>query len=177
VCIWLVFIHCCHRWCTEPWTWNWVRRVVETCNPKVSTKKIAVYNGHEVILWLQIRVQEADAWVRMTNDIFRWMGCFQRTEGTRIFGGITCSLFALSSTSDTYLTETWLPIRQCVDSTTGDHVTVIGLRVTILLYCISQGKREGTKIYIALCQNFILCKFPYSTMQFKLILLHLIRFP
>jgi hypothetical protein len=22
VCIWLVFIHCCHRWCTKPWTWN-----------------------------------------------------------------------------------------------------------------------------------------------------------
>jgi hypothetical protein len=22
VCIWLVFIHCCLHWCTEPWTWK-----------------------------------------------------------------------------------------------------------------------------------------------------------
>jgi hypothetical protein len=21
LCIWFVFIHCCHRWCMEPWTW------------------------------------------------------------------------------------------------------------------------------------------------------------
>jgi len=101
---------------------NWVRRVVETCNSKGPTKKIGVYNGHEVVLWREIRVQEADACVRVTNGIFRWMGCFQRTEETRIVGGITCSLFALSPTSDSYLTETWLPIRYCVDSTAGDYV-------------------------------------------------------